>query len=106
MKPLLRTAYLQAMAGEWSTLPLEVLDPKASVVDTATRRLTLERVYPSLNTTTQRPGVGSLRCDLESLDQTVTNQRGQPTPVGGMVEIAVVPAVAEAVRRSFSLDSD
>jgi formylglycine-generating enzyme required for sulfatase activity len=51
----LRTAYLQAMVGEWSTLPLEVLDPKASAVDTAARRLTLEQVYISLDTTTQRP---------------------------------------------------
>jgi formylglycine-generating enzyme required for sulfatase activity len=52
---ILRTAYLRLMASEWSTLPLEVLDPKASAVDTAARRLTLEQVYISLDTTTKRP---------------------------------------------------
>lgn len=49
----LRTAYLRLMASEWRTLPLEVLDPSAA--DTAARRLTLERVYVSLDTTTPRP---------------------------------------------------
>ncbi len=51
----LRMSYLQLMAAEWSALPLEVLDPKASAVDTATRRLTLEQVYVSLDTNTPRP---------------------------------------------------
>ncbi len=63
----LRTAYLKAMAGEWSTLPLEVLDPKTSAVDTAARRLTLEQVYISLDTTTQRPD--KLKRKKESWEQ-------------------------------------
>ena len=41
------------MAREWRTLPLEVLDPSAA--DAAARRLTLEQVYISLDTTTPRP---------------------------------------------------
>ncbi len=49
----LRMAYLRFMASEWRTLPLEVLEPSAA--DAAARRLTLERVYISLDTTTPRP---------------------------------------------------
>ena len=49
----LRTAYLRLMAREWRTLPLEVVDHSAA--DAAARRLTLEKVYISLDTTTPRP---------------------------------------------------
>ncbi|MCC9000826.1 MAG: SUMF1/EgtB/PvdO family nonheme iron enzyme [Candidatus Contendobacter sp.] len=43
------------MTGEWGILPLDVLDPNANAVDTAARRLSLEQVYVSLDTSTPRP---------------------------------------------------
>jgi formylglycine-generating enzyme required for sulfatase activity len=49
----LRETYLKRMASAWRTLPLEALDPSAS--EPTDRRLTLERVYVSLDTTTPRP---------------------------------------------------
>ncbi|MFO1432820.1 MAG: SUMF1/EgtB/PvdO family nonheme iron enzyme [Candidatus Competibacteraceae bacterium] len=49
----LRMAYLRLMASEWRMLPLEAVDHSAA--DTAARRLTLEQVYISLDTTTMRP---------------------------------------------------
>lgn len=48
----LRLNYLRLMAAEWRTLPLEVLDPSAA--DAAARRLTLDQVYISLDTTSPR----------------------------------------------------
>lgn len=48
-----REAYLRSMRVEWCSLPLEVLDPNAS--DPNAHRLTLEKVYVSLDTATPRP---------------------------------------------------
>ncbi len=49
----LRTAYLRLRAGEWRTIPLDVLDERSA--DPAARRLTLEQVYVALYVTTPRP---------------------------------------------------
>ena len=48
-----REVYLRLMRVEWGFLPLEVLDANAS--DPNAHRLTLERVYVSLDTTSPRP---------------------------------------------------
>ena len=50
---LLRAAYLRLLAGEWRTMPLEVLDKRSA--EPAARRLSLEQVYVALNVTTPRP---------------------------------------------------
>jgi hypothetical protein len=49
----LREPYLRQMHSEWRALPLEVMDPSAA--DPAAQRLTLEKVYVSLDTTSPRP---------------------------------------------------
>ena len=50
---LLRAAYLRLLAGEWRTMPLEVLDKRSA--EPNARRLSLEQVYVALNVTTPRP---------------------------------------------------
>ncbi len=49
----LHAAYLRLLAGEWRTMPLEVLDKRSA--EPAARRLTLEQVYVALNVTAPRP---------------------------------------------------
>jgi energy-coupling factor transporter ATP-binding protein EcfA2 len=48
----LRTDYLRLMAMEWRDLPLQVLDPGTSDLARAIPKMTLEKVYQRLDTTT------------------------------------------------------
>ena len=48
----LRSDYLRQMATEWRDLPLRVLDPRAADPARAMPKMTLERVYQTLDTTT------------------------------------------------------
>ncbi len=79
-----RQTYLRLMIGDWRALPLEVLDPGAA--EAAARRLTLEQVYVSLNTSSPR-----------------SEKHRSPVPESGRKTLSAVEALFHAERQRMVL---